>query len=41
MLGYDFELSTKREKNIVADTPLRKKDDTNGLLCVISIPQFD
>jgi hypothetical protein len=42
MLGYDFEIIYKKGKqNIVVDALSRKEEDTNGLLCVISIPQSD
>jgi hypothetical protein len=42
MLGYDFEIIYKKGKqNIVVDALSRKEEDTNGLLCAISIPQSD
>jgi hypothetical protein len=42
MLGYDFEIIYKKGKqNVVADALSRKEEDTEGLLCVISIPQSD
>jgi hypothetical protein len=42
MLGYDFEIIYKKGKqNMVADALSRKEEDTEGLLCVISIPQSD
>jgi hypothetical protein len=42
MLGYEFEIIYKKGKqNMVVDALSRKEEDTEGLLCVISIPQFD
>jgi hypothetical protein len=42
MLGYEFEIIYKKGKhNIVVDVLLRKEKETEGSLCVISIPQFD
>jgi hypothetical protein len=42
MLGYDFEIIYKKGKqNVVADALSRKEEDTEGLLCAISIPQSD
>jgi hypothetical protein len=41
MLGYDFEIIYKKGKhNIVANVLSRKEEEAEGLLCVISIPQF-
>jgi hypothetical protein len=37
----NLNLSTKRKTNVVADALSRKEEDTKGLLCAISIPQFD
>ena len=40
MLGYDFEIIYKKEKqNFVADALSRKNKDVEALLCVISIIQ--
>jgi len=42
MLGYDFEIIYKKEKkNVVADALSRYDEDIEGLLCAISIPQFN
>lgn len=42
MLGYDFEIIYKKEKqNAVAYALSRKDVDVGGLLCVISLPQLD
>ena len=42
MLGYDFEIIYKKGKdNVVADALSRKDEDVEGMLCVISLPQFD
>jgi hypothetical protein len=40
MLGYEFEIIYKKEKeNMVGDTLLRKEEDIEDLMCVISIPK--
>jgi KaiC/GvpD/RAD55 family RecA-like ATPase len=41
MLGYDFEIVYKKGKKMVVDALSRKEEDTEGLLCVASIRQFD
>jgi hypothetical protein len=42
MLGYDFEIIYKKGKqNIVENALSRKKEEIEGSLCVISIPQYD
>ena len=42
MLGYDFEIFYKKWKqNMVAYALLRKDEDVEALLCVISIIQLD
>ena len=42
MLGYDFEIIYKKEKqNMVADALSRKDEDVEALLCAISIIQHD
>jgi len=40
MLGYEFEIIYKKEKeNVVAEKVSRKEEDIKGLMCVIFIPQ--
>lgn len=40
MLGSDFEIIYKKGKQfLLADSLPSKEEDTNGLLCGISIPQ--
>lgn len=42
MLGYDFEIISKKGKqNVVADALSRKDEDVEALLCTISIIQLD
>ena len=42
MLGYDFEIIYKKQKqNVVADALLRKDEDVEVLFCVIYIIQPD
>ena len=42
MLGYDFEIIYKKGKdNVVVDALSRKDEDVEGMLCFISLPQFD
>jgi len=41
MLGYDFEIISKKGKqNVVADALSRKDEDVEGFLCAISIIQL-
>ena len=42
MLGYDFEIIQKKDKqNVVADELSRKDEDVEALLYAISITQLD